>query len=113
MPDRTGNKIQKGIQKRNKLTKNDTDTSITKSETVNLMVKEGHPGHGYAYLENNSHDKIPLISVPENFFMSTQGATAQLQQSDIRCRGKKREIRKNSPSPILSIPLSRRSTNKR
>ena len=69
-------KFRKGYKKKEQLDKNDTDTSITKSETVNLMVKEGHPGHGYAYLENNSHDKIPLVSVPENFYVLSRSCSS-------------------------------------
>ena len=46
--------------------------------TSELMVTEGHPGHGYAYLEENSHHKIPLISIPD-------GHMCQLKDLQLNC----------------------------
>ena len=43
----------------------DTNTKRSNKNEVNLMVRQGHPGHGYAYLEENSHEKIPLVSIPD------------------------------------------------
>ena len=49
-----------------------------RNKSSDLMVKEGHPGHGYAYLEENKHHKIPLVSIPE-------GHLCQLKDLQLSC----------------------------
>ena len=55
----------KGTKKQLDNTNADTNTKRSNKNEVNLMVRQGHPGHGYAYLEENSHEKIPLVSIPD------------------------------------------------
>ena len=46
-------------------TKDGTASATTDNDGLELMVGEDHPGHGYAYMRENTHFKIPLVSIPE------------------------------------------------
>ena len=47
----------------------DAKSDSSDDNELELMVGEGHPGHGYAYMRENGHCKIPLVSIPEGFYV--------------------------------------------
>ena len=58
-------KYSKGYKKKQHKSEGDGSDSASDAKDIDLMVEEGHPGHGYAYLKENTHCKIPLMSVPD------------------------------------------------
>ena len=43
------------------------ETDPPDNDELEFMVGEDHPGYGYAYMRENRHRKIPLVSIPEGF----------------------------------------------
>ena len=50
-----------------KLNEKNTKSDSLDNDELEFMVGEDHPGYGYAYMRENRHRKIPLVSIPEGF----------------------------------------------
>ena len=47
--------------------KDHTNTRTPKNNELGLIAREYQPGPGYAYMKENKHYKIPLMSIPEGY----------------------------------------------